>query len=96
MTSTEIKNIIDTELSQYQYEKPKVCENLGTPWSESKTALYISKLKAALNEPYLQKMLFAETYEHTISEVDEFVEYWVIAKDSDYFQWYDPSINEYG
>ena len=96
MTSEEIKNIIETELNEFLYQEPEKGSTLGTPWSADKVASYIPKLKAALVEPYLQRMELGETYAHAISEKSEYAEYWVIAEDGGYFEWYDPLTKEFG
>jgi len=96
MTSNEIKEMIETELSGYKATQPKEGSTLGVPWSNDKVMSYIPKLKAALVEPYLQKMLLKETYEQVKSKNDEYANYWVIAKDGSYYQWYEVETKEYG
>ena len=86
MTSTEIKKIVEADLSSYKYEEPET--TLGDPTSETDIMSYIPKLKAALVEPYLQKIL--------VSESEKLKEYWVIAVEDIYYQWYDPTTKEYG
>jgi hypothetical protein len=88
MTSTEIKKIIEAELNTYKYEAPEPETTLGEPWSEADVMSYIPKLKAALVEPYLQNIL--------VSESEGIKNYWVIAVEDIYYQWYDPTNEEYG
>ena len=96
MNSNEIKELIETELSDYKATQPKEGSTIGEPWSNDKVMSYIPKLRAALVEPYLQKMLLEETYEQIKSKNDEYANYWVIAEDGGYYQWYEPETKEYG
>ena len=96
MTSEEVKKIIQTELDAFQFEAPKKGSTLGEPWPEDKVASYIPKLKAALVEPYLEQMELSETYAHIKSEKPEYAEYWIIAEEDSYFEWFDPSTQEFG
>jgi hypothetical protein len=94
MNSEEISKIIEAELSSYAYEEPEPGTTYGKPWSEEKVLSYIPKLKNALFTPYLQTFRLSECKEHFENEV--FAEYWVVAKDGGYIQWFDPESNEYG
>jgi hypothetical protein len=94
MNSEDISKIIDEELSNYTYEAPELGSTYGKPWPEEKVMSYIPKLKNALVKPYLQRFRLSEKKEHLNSEI--FVDYWVVAKDGGYIQWFDPETNEYG
>ena len=96
MTSEEVKNFIQAELEAFEYVKPEKASTLGEPWSEDKVASYIQNLKAALVEPYLQQMVLSETYAHLTSDKPEYSEYWIVAEDDGYFEWFDPSTTEFG
>jgi len=96
MNKNEIKTLIESELKNYKAIQPKEGSTIGVPWSNEKVASYIPKLKAALVEPYLQKMLLKETHEQIESKQKKYANYWVIAEDSGYYQWYEPESNEYG
>ncbi|PPC82142.1 MAG: hypothetical protein CTY38_07145 [Methylotenera sp.] len=73
-----------------------ITTTLGEAWSEDKVASYIPKLKAALVEPYLQQMELSETYAHITSGKPKYAEYWIIAEEGGYFEWFDPSTEEFG
>ncbi len=94
MNSEDIRKIIDAELSSYAYEEPEPGTTYGKPWTEEKVLSYIPKLKKALVKPYLQRFRLNESKEHFENEV--FADYWVVAIDGGYIQWFDPESNEYG
>ena len=94
MDSANIQQIVEKELAEYSYNKPKTDECAGISWSEEKVLSYVPSLKAALVQPYPQRFLLQETQEHFETEVYE--EYWVVAKEDEYLQWYDPKTGEYG
>lgn len=94
MDDRDISQMIDAELAAYTYDKPEPGSTLGEPWSEDKVLSYIPKLRRALVSPSVQKFLLQETYEQIGSE--SFADYWVIAEDQGYVQWFDPETQEYG
>ena len=94
MNSKDISQIIEIELRAYTYDKPDPGVTVGKPWTEEKVLSYIPKLRKALVIPYLQKFRLSETCEYFNSEV--FEDYWVVAIDEGYVQWYDPKSKEFG
>ena len=96
MTSDKIKKIIEAELSTFVHVAPAPGTTVGIPWTEEKVMSYIPKLRAALVEPYLRTFLLRDTYEQIKEQKEEYADYWVIAEDGGYIQWYDPATKEYG
>ncbi|MCH8492744.1 MAG: hypothetical protein LAT53_05865 [Idiomarina sp.] len=94
MNSEDISQIIEEELDSYSYDVPEPGTTLGRPWSEEKVLSYIPKLRESLVIPYLRKFRLSETHEHFNKEV--FEDYWVVAIDGGYIQWYDPKNKEFG
>ena len=94
MNSEDITKIVEHELSTYLYEQPESGSTYGKPWDKEKVLSYIPKLKKALVKPYLQRFRLSETKEQL--ENPAFAEYWVVAVDSGYIQWFDPELREYG
>ncbi len=94
MNSEDISKLIEKELGSYVYDEPEPGTTLGNAWCEDKVLSFIPKLKKALVAPYLQRFRLSETGEHFNTEV--FEEYWVVAIDNGYIQWYDPKNQEYG
>ena len=94
MNSEEISNIIERELDTYAYDEPDPGTTLGKPWDKEKVLSYIPKLRKALVKPYLKRFRLSETVEQLHTEV--FENYWVVAIDQGYIQWYDPKNNEFG
>jgi len=94
MSSEEIRKRIEQELSTYSYEQPGPGSTYGEPWSEDKVLSYIPKLRKALVKPYLQRFRLSESNEHFENAV--FAEYWVVAINDGYIQWFDPESKEYG
>tara|TARA_R110001592_G_scaffold254129_2_gene517452 strand:+ start:19380 stop:19742 length:363 start_codon:yes stop_codon:yes gene_type:complete len=94
MNIEDIRRLIETELESYTYDEPEPGAIFGNAWSEDKILSFIPKLRNALVTPYRQLFRLLENGEHMNTEV--FEEYWVIAKDKGYVQFYDPIQNEYG
>lgn len=94
MNSEEISQIIEKELEAYVFDEPEPGTTLGKPWTEEKVLSYIPKLRKALVTPYLQKFRLSETCAHFDTQV--FENYWVVAIDEGYIQWYDPKNKEFG
>lgn len=86
--------MVQDELRTYSYEEPELGTTLGKPWSEEKVLCYIPKLKRALVKPYLQRFRLEESGERRDHPV--FAEYWVVAIDHGYLEWYDPESGEFG
>ena len=94
MNSEDISEIVEKELGSYAYGAPEPGTTLGEPWSEEKVLSYIPELRKALVKPYLQRFRLSETSEQFKTQV--FEDYWIVAVESGYIQWYDPKSQEFG
>ena len=94
MTIEEIERIVARELESYSYEKPAPEATIGVAWSEEKVLSYIPKLKKALVTPRLRQ--FRVTTDAEYRGTETFEDYWIVAEDHGYVQWYDPKSNEFG
>ncbi len=94
--SSEIAKIIADELAQFRHKPVITGATSGIPWSEEKVMSYVNKLRHCLVEPYKQKFLLRETYEQAKNQEGDYAEYWVIAEEGGYLEWYDPDTKEFG
>lgn len=96
MDSADISGIVARELAQFRYVPPLPGTTVGVPWPEEKVLSYIEKLKSCLVAPYIQQFVLSETYEQMKEESKQVAEYWVVAQEGQYLEWYDPKTKEFG
>ena len=94
--SAEIAKIVANELVQFRHKSVAPGTTIGVPWSEEKVIKYVQKLCCSLVEPYMQKFLLHETHDQAKNQERIYAEYWVVAEEGDYLEWYDPNTKEFG
>ena len=96
MDALAVRALIDQELAAFRYEPPAPGTALGEPWAEEKIRGYIPLLQAALVPPYVLKFRLGDTVEDNRADPPRYAEYWVVAVDTGYIEFYDPGRSEFG
>jgi len=91
-----VSEIVARTLAQFRYAPPTPGTTVGALWPEAKVLAHVERLKDCLVTPYLEKFELRETYEQVQSKEQLLAEYWVVAEDQGYLEWYDPKTNEFG
>jgi hypothetical protein len=96
MTSDDVQGLVNREIDEWRAPIVEPGTTVGVPWDASRYLPYIDELRRALVQPYVQRFVLAETYEHVTAAEKSEASYWVVAVANDDLLWFDESTGEFG